>query len=64
MELVILGGVFFNRFYDWKSEKEEEQWVSRNEQFTKFVLWGQILEFLYHNDEFFVLKDLSFLILI
>jgi hypothetical protein len=51
MELVILGGVFFNRYYDWKAEKEEEQWVSRNEQFTKFVLWGQILEFLFHNDE-------------
>lgn len=50
IELVILGGVFFNQYYKFRSYKEFRQKIEKDPNYQKWLLYDQILSILITNE--------------
>lgn len=49
IELIILMGIYFNCFYDYKSFTEYEEEMKANPNFAKWVNYDRLLELIYNN---------------
>lgn len=50
IELVILGGVFFNQYYKFRSYKEFRQKIEKDPNYQKWLLYDQMLSILITNE--------------
>lgn len=50
IEFIILGGVFFNEYYKFRSYKEFRNKIDRDPNYQKWMLYEQILNIIYTED--------------
>jgi hypothetical protein len=50
IEFVILGGVFFNEYYKFRSYKEFREKIDRDPNYQKWILYDKILKIVYTED--------------
>lgn len=49
IELIILVGIYFNSFYDYKSFREYEETMKADPNFSKWVNYDRLLELIYNS---------------
>ena len=49
IELIILIGIYFNSFYDYRSFREYEENIKADPNFNKWVNYDRLLELIYNN---------------
>jgi hypothetical protein len=50
IELVILIGVYFNKYYKWRSYSEMKQKLDRDPNYQKWVVYNTIIDIIYLNE--------------
>lgn len=50
IELVILGGIFFNEYYKFRSYREFRDKIEKDTNYQKWLLYDRILDVLYNED--------------